>query len=341
MHTDRAPDPVHQPGSHAQDPPRKVRLRELAWPAVLRRTVTRFLAHDLLDWAAALTYYAVLSIFPGLLVLVSVLGMLGQDTTRALVDQITTLAPGAVGDILTDGIRNLQESRSSASLVAIVGVAAALWSASGYVGAFIRASNVVYGVPEGRPFWWVWPVRLALTVVSGVVLIVCSFLVVFTGRLAEALGRFIGAGGTFASVWDVAKWPVLVVLVSLILALLYWGAPNAVVGRFRIPSLGGLLAVVLWALASAGFALYVANFSSYNRTYGTLGGVIVFLVWLWISNIAVLLGAQFDAEVARGRAIVRGHPADVEPFTPLRSTAKKPAAGEAGGPATSREGANR
>lgn len=311
MRPDLPPDPVHHPSAPDDERPDKPTLIRL-----LRRSVSNFFANDLLDWAAALTYYSVLSIFPGLLVMVSALGMLGTDTTDELIDQVTDLVPGAVGQVLTDGIRNLQESAATASVVAIVGLLASLWSASGYVGAFMRASNVVYQVPEGRPVWRIWPVRLAITVIVGLLVAVCGLIVVFTGGMARWLGSMIGADEVAVTVWDMAKWPVLAVLVSLILAILYWAAPN-VTGRLRLPSAGGLVAVGLWAVASGGFAFYAANFASYNKTYGTLGGVIVFLVWLWISNIAVLLGAQLDAELRRARAIARG--ADTEPLLPLRA----------------------
>lgn len=295
MRTDRPPDPVHRVDENSS-------LRADRSPVgVVKRAAAGFGRHGLLDWAAALTYYSVLSIFPGLLVLVSLLGLTGASTTDTLVDEITRFAPGAAGDILVDQVRNLQESSSTASFFAIVGLAAALWSASGYVGAFMRASNTIHEVPEGRPVWWVWPVRIAVTVTTGVLLTVCSFLVVFTGGLARWLGRLIGIGDTFATVWDIAKWPVLVVLMSLILAVLYWAAPN-VSSRFSLVGWGSLTAIVLWGAASAGFALYVANFASYNETYGALGGVIVFLVWLWISNIAVLFGAQLDTEMRRRRS---------------------------------------
>jgi membrane protein len=303
-------------------PDRPTRLGVRAWFGVVRRTVREFGEDNLTDWAAALTYYAVLSIFPGLLVLVSVLGLLGQSAIQPLIDNIDTIAPGPVGEILTNGARSLTEAQSAAGLLAIVGVAGALWSASGYVAAFMRASNAIYDVPEGRPIWKTLPIRLGVTVIVGILLAVSALMVVFTGRLAEWVGDAIGAGPVLVAVWDVAKWPVLVILVSLMFAILYWASPNARQGGFRWISPGGVLAVLVWIAASAGFAIYVANFNSYNKTYGALGGVIIFFVWLWISNIAVLLGAEFDAELHRGRAIAAGHPEDEEPFVELRDTRK-------------------
>ena len=312
---DRSPEQLPVPEKPTQ-------LGRKGWWGVLKRTVSEFQRDNLTDWAAALTYYGVLSIFPGLLVLVSLLGLLGDSVTDRVVENLTAVAPGTARDIITDAVRGLQESSGSAGLLALVGLVAALWSASGYVGAFMRASNAVYDVPEGRPIWKTIPIRLAITVFTGVLIAVSALAVVLTGGLAEQAGKLLGIGSAAVTVWDIAKWPVLVLLVSLMFAVLYWASPNAKQGGFRWVTPGGLLAVVLWIVASAGFAFYVANFGSYNKTYGTLGGVIVFLVWLWISNIAILLGAEFDAELHRGRAIVAGHPADEEPFVDLRDDRK-------------------
>ncbi|AVT28347.1 hypothetical protein C6361_01260 [Plantactinospora sp. BC1] len=313
-----------QAGTHgagdAPDQPTKLGLR--GWWGVLRRTVREFGDDSLTDWAAALTYYAVLSIFPGLLVLVSVLGLIGDSVLQPLIDDMGKIAPGPVGEILKTGARNLTEAQGTAGLFAAVGLAVALWSASGYIGAFMRASNAIYDVPEGRPIWKTLPIRVAVTIVVGTLLAVSALMVVFTGRLAEWVGHAIGAGSTLITVWNIAKWPVLLVLVSLMFAILYWAAPNARQGGFRWITPGGLLAVLIWIIASGGFAFYVANFGTYNQTYGTLGGVVIFFVWLWISNLAVLLGAEFDAELHRGRAIAGGHPEDEEPFVELRDTRK-------------------
>ncbi len=274
----------------------------------------------LTDWAAALTYYAVLSIFPGLLLLVSILGLVGAPALQPLIDNMGTIAPGPVGEILAEGARGLTEAQGAAGLLALVGAAGALWSASGYIAAFMRAANAIYDVPEGRPFWKTVPIRLGVTVVVGALLAVSALMVVLTGDLARRVGDAFDAGSVLVTTWGIVKWPILVVIVSQMFALLYWASPNARQGGYRWISPGGLLAVVLWMLASAGFAIYVANFASYNKTYGVLGGVIIFFVWLWISNIAVLLGAEFDAELHRARAIAAGHPADREPYVELRDT---------------------
>jgi len=289
-----------------------------SWWQVVRRTVKEFNDDNLTDWAAALTYYSVLSIFPGLLVIVALLGLFGQSTIDTVVQDIGGAAPDAVRDLLVNATRGLRNSQDTAGVLAIVGLAGGLWSASNYVGAFMRASNAVYDVPEGRPIWKTLPIRVGLTVVVAVLLTASVLIVVLTGSLAEYVGDLIGAGSTTVTVWNIVKWPVLVIIISQILALLYWATPNAKQAGVRWVSPGGILAVVLWLAASAGFAFYVANFSSYNKTYGSLAGVVIFLVWLWISNIAVLLGAEFDAELHRGRAIETGHPDDEEPFVRLR-----------------------
>jgi membrane protein len=301
-------------------PKRPTGLSKRSWWAALKRTITEFNKDNVTDWAAALTYYSVLSIFPMLLVLTSVLGLLGPSATQALIDNISQVVPGQTRETIIGAIRELQSSRGTAGPLAIVGLAAALWSASAYLGAFMRAANAIYEMPEGRPLWKVWPLRVALTLAVVVLLAISAVGVVATGSLADRLGHLLGVGSTVVTVWEIAKWPVIVILVSLAFALLYWATPNVKQLGFRWLSPGGLLAVVLWAIASAGFAIYVANFSSYNKTYGSLAGVIVFLIWLWISNIAVLLGAELDAELARGRAIEAGAEPEMEPFLPPRDT---------------------
>ena len=315
---------MEQPAQPQTDHPRgPMALKRRSWWGVLKRTITEFREDNLTDWAAALTYYGVLSLFPGLLVLVSLLGLFGQSS-QPLIDSLTELAPGEVGQIIGDVVANLQANQQGAGLAAIFGIAVALWSASGYVGAFMRAANSVYDVPEGRPIWKKLPTRLAITIAAGLLVAVAAFMLVVTGPIARWLGDLIGLGEVAVTVWDIAKWPLLLLIVALILAVLYRGAPNVRHSGFRWVSPGALLAVIIWVIASAGFALYVANFGSYNKTYGVLAGAIVFLVWLWLTNIAVLLGAEFDAELERGRAIERGHPEDEEPFIRLRSTDKAP-----------------
>jgi membrane protein len=278
-------------------------LRTRSWAGVLKRTVTEFRADNLTDWAAALTYYGVLSIFPALIALVSVLGLIGHSATQPLIDNLNTLAPGPARQIFTSAITNLQKSQGTSGVLFFVGIAVAIWSASGYIGAFMRAANAIYEVEEERSFLIKRPLQLLLTVVLLVMVAVSAFAVVVTGGLATQVGKLLGIGGTAVTVWDIAKWPVVLLMVSLMFSILYWAAPNVKQPGFRWLTPGGLLAVFVWIVASAAFALYVANFSSYNKTYGALGGVIAFLVWLWISNLALLLGAELNAELERGRAL--------------------------------------
>jgi membrane protein len=292
------------------------------WWGAVKRTVKEFREDNLTDWAAALTYYGVLSIFPALLVLVSLLGLVGQSATQPLLDNVAAFAPGAAKDLLASAIENLQRSEGAAGLLFVVGLAAAIWAASGYIGAFMRAANVVWDVEEGRPIWKTIPLRLGITVLMLVLLVITALAVVLTGPLAQVVGDLVGLGDTAVAVWDIAKWPVLVLIVSFMFALLYYAAPNVRQPGFRWVSPGGILAVLLWIIASGLFALYVASFGSYNETYGSVGAIIVFLTWLWISNIAVLLGAEFNAELERGRVIEAGHPADEEPFLEPRDARK-------------------
>jgi membrane protein len=297
-------------------------LRGRSWGGVLKRTIKEFQDDNLSDWAAALTYYAILAIFPALLALVSILGLVGQSATQPLIDNIATVAPGSAKDIATDAIRNLQQSQGAAGILFVVALATAVWSASGYIAAFMRASNAIYDIGEGRPIWKTLPVRVGLTLVLLVLTAVSAVAVVVSGDLAREVGDTIGLGSTAVDVWNIAKWPVLVLLVSFMFALLYWAAPNVKQPGFRWLSPGGILAVLLWIAASLAFAFYVANFASYNKTYGALGGVIIFLVWLWISNIAVLLGAEFNAELERGRRLEAGERAHDDPYVEPRDTRK-------------------
>jgi membrane protein len=289
---------------------------------VAKRSVREFRDDNLVDWAAALTYYGVLSIFPALLALVSILGLFGNAAIQPLLDNLSGLAPSAVKDILTQSLQSLAQSQRTAGVFAIVGVAFAVWSASGYVAAFMRASNTVYDIQEGRPIWKTLPVRVAVTVIILILLAVSATIVVFTGDLARRAGELLGIGDAGVLIWNIAKWPVLLLAVSLMLAILYWAAPNVRHRGLKWVSPGSALAVVSWIVVSAAFSLYVANFGSYNKTYGTLAGMIIFLIWLWISNIAVLFGVEFDAELQRARAIEAGHPSGDEPYVEPRDTRK-------------------
>jgi membrane protein len=304
------------------DPEGPEDLPRRSWWGVLKRTVREFKDDNITDWAAALTYYGILAIFPALLALISVLGLIGPSATQPLIDNLSAVAPGPAKQIVTSAIQNLQQNSGAAGVLFVVGIAAALWSASGYVAAFMRASNAIYGVGEGRPIWKTLPVRVLTTLVLLLMLAAVTLAVTITGGLADQVGKLLGIGTTAVSVWDIVKWPVILVVVITMFAILYWAAPNVKHPRFRWISPGGILGVILWIAASAGFAFYVANFASYNKTYGALGGVIVFLVWLWVSNIAILLGAEFNAELERGRQIEAGQPADREPILPPRDTRK-------------------
>ena len=294
-------EPATAPGKPTDLSPR-------AWWGALKRTVTEFRADNLTDWAAALTYYAILSIFPALIVLVAILGLAGDSATQSVLDNLNELGPGPATDIVSGAIEEIAASQGTAGIALVIGLMAALWSASGYVGAFSRACNVVYEVEEGRPFWKLRPLQLAMSLLLILLVALSAIAVVVTGPLAEQVGNLFGLGSTAVTIWDIAKWPVIVVTVITMLAMLYYGAPNVRQPGFRWITPGGVLGVGLWLLASAGFALYVANFGAYNKTYGSLAGVIVFLIWLWISNLAVLLGAELNAELERGREVESGVP---------------------------------
>jgi membrane protein len=306
----------------AQDKPEKpTEIHKQSWKYVGRKVLREFSEDQCTDQAAALTYYAVLAVFPALLALFSVLGLVGQGqkAVKAITDIMKPLVSQDTLNTFTPILESLARSQG-AGIALIIGVAGALWSASGYIGAFIRASNAIYKMEEGRPMWKTLPLRVGLTLGMVILLAITAIGVVITGVVAERIGALFGIGSTGVLIWDIAKWPVLAVLVSLAIALLYWAAPNVQHPGFRWLTPGSVLAVVLWVIASVGFGVYVANFGSYNKTYGSLAAVVVFLVWLWISNLAVLLGAEFDAELARSQRIETGQPEDKEPFLPPRDT---------------------
>jgi membrane protein len=289
--------------------------------ATLRRTAKEFSDDNLTHWAAALTYYAVLSIFPALLAAVSILGLIGSSAIQPLVNNLSTVAPGPAKEILTGALKGLQQGGGGAGVLFVVALAGAIWSASGYISAFMDASNAIYDIEEGRPIWKKLPLRLAITVVMLVLLAVSAVAVVLSGPVAEQAGTLFGVGSSALAVWDIAKWPVLVLIASFMFAVLYYSAPNVKQPGLGSVVPGGVAAVVLWIVLSAAFAFYVTSFGSYNKTYGALGGVIAFLVWLWLTNVAILLGAEFNAERARGRFISAGHAPDQEPYLPPRSRA--------------------
>src|SRR4051794_27320189 len=312
------PQPTRTREREREPPDNPTDLPKQSWLQILKRTGKQFSDDQLTTWAAALTYYAILSIFPALLALVSILGLIGPSATQPLLDNLSSVAPGPAKDILTNVLKSLESNQGSSGLAFIIGLAVAIWSASGYIGAFMDAANNVWDAPEGRPVWKRIPLRLVLTVVMLILLAASALAVVLTGPLAKSIGDIIGVGSTFVTVWNIAKWPVLLLVVSFMISLLYWAGPNVKHPRFPWVTPGGILAVLLWIVASALFAFYVANFASYNKTYGSLGGVIVFLVWLWITNLIILLGAEFNAEMERSRQIAGGHPPDAEPYLPLR-----------------------
>jgi len=292
------------------------------WIAILKRSLREFKHDDVTDRAAALTYFGVLALFPAVLVLVSVLGLLGKSTTHKVLDNVAKIAPGGVHTFLNGVVTQVQGKAGIAGIAGIIGLLVALWSASGYVAAFMRASNAIYDVDEGRPIWKTIPVRLLTTLALVIMLVIAAAIVVLTGPIANQVGQAFGIGNAAVLAWEIAKWPVLLVIVSIMISLLYKASPNVQQPDFRWISAGGVIAVAIWLIASGAFALYVSFSGSYNKTYGSLATVIIFLVWLWISNIAILLGAEFNAESQRERAIRAGLPEDLEPFAELRDTRK-------------------
>ena len=308
-----------------QDTGRPTDLPARSWKDTLKRTIRETKDDHLTDWAASLTYYGILSLFPALLVLVALLGVFGTypKTTNALLDIVRDLGPASAVDTFRKPIEGVVRNKGGASALLGIGLVFALWSASSYVGAFMRANNVIYEVEEGRRFWMLRPLQIAVTIVMVLATAVVAVAIVITGPLASSIGDVVGLGSTAVTVWNIAKWPVLLLIVLTMIAVLYWVAPNVQQPGFRWITPGSILAVVVWLLVSLAFGLYVANFGKYNSTYGSLGGVVIFLIWLWLTNLAILFGAEFNAELERSRELEQGQPAEDELQLPPRKEPKR------------------
>jgi len=306
---------------HSRKPDKPSDVRKPNWKYILKRTVREFSKDKCTDLAAALTYFGVLSLFPALLAMVSLLGVIGQaeQTTQTLLQVVEGVASPEVVQTLRQPIQQLA-SAPAAGFALIAGLAGALWSASGYVGAFSRAMNRIYEVEEGRPFYKLRPVMLVITLIMLLLAVVMAVLLVVSGPVAQAIGDAVGLGETVVTVWNIAKWPVLVIFAILIIAVLYYATPNVKQPKFRWMSVGALIALLVLALASLGFFFYVSNFGNYNKTYGAIGGMIVLLLWIWIANISLLFGAEFDAEMERGRQLQGGIEAEDTIQLPPRDT---------------------
>jgi membrane protein len=296
-------------------------LEKRSWKYVARKTLREFSDDECTDQAAALTYYAVLAVFPAMLALFSLLGVVGRapQAVKAVKDIMKPLVSADMLKTFTPFLDSLAKSQG-ASVALIIGLAGALWSASGYVGAFGRAMNRIYEIDEGRPFWKLRPLMLVITLGAVLLSALVLVMLIVSGGLAQSIGDTIGLGDTAVTVWNIVKWPLIGLIVMMVVALLYYATPNVKQPKFKWLSVGAAIAIVIWVLASVAFAFYVSNFGSYNKTYGTLAGVIVTLLWLWITNLALLLGAEVDSEMERGRELEAGIPAEEELQLPARDT---------------------
>jgi membrane protein len=323
MTIDRSLENEHRPAPDSdRKPDSPTDISKRSWGYIFKRTLNEFSADKCTDLAAGMTYYAVLSIFPGLLAVVSILGVFGQGeaTTRTIIDLLEQL--GAPPDALSliEGPINQMTTATGAGLALVVGIIGAIWTASGFVRAFGRAMNLMYDVDEGRPFWKLYPVMLGVTLVLVTVVVIMMLLLILSGGFAQALGDIIGLGETALMVWNIVRWPILVLLVVFMIAVLYYATPNIKQPKFRWLSIGAVVAIVVMALATAGFGFYVANFGNYNATYGAIGGVIVLLLWIWIMNVVLLFGGELDAEIERGRQLQAGIRAEETLQLPPRDT---------------------
>ncbi len=296
-------------------------IQKRTWFYVARKVRREFSDDQCTDLAAALTYYGVLAIFPAVLALSAILGLVGQAETsvQTVLDVMRPLVSEKTLGTIEPTLLELASSQG-AGLVLVLGLLGALWSASGYVGAFGRAMNRIYEIGEGRPFWKLRPIMLAITLVAILLVALVLLMLILSGPVAQSIGDQIGLGDQALQVWDLAKWPVMVAAVMLVVAILYYATPNVQQPKFRWISVGAAVAILIWMLAAAGFAFYVANFASYNKTYGSLAGVVVGLVFLWLTNVALLLGAEIDSELERGRQLQAGIAAESELQLPARDT---------------------
>ncbi|MFC4147149.1 YihY/virulence factor BrkB family protein [Micromonospora mangrovi] len=317
--------PVVTDRQQARIPRRMRQLSWATWRGVLVRSGRNFVKDNCADWAAALTYYGVLALFPSTIVVVALVGLVsdGERTVDTLIGLARDVGAGSVvgNEGFVDVIRGVVDQQSSARVLLSFGLLGALWSASGFIGAFTRASNAIYGVEEGRPFYRLRPLQIGLAGLSLLLLAVVAVALIVSGPVTDAVGDLVHAGGLARTVWSVAKWPVLALLMMTLLSLLFWIAPNVRQPRFRWLTPGGGLALLAWVLASFGFGLYVSNFASYDVTYGSLGAVIAFLVWLYLSNCALMLGVQVNAELQRGRVLQSGAGDPGEPVLPPKAPA--------------------
>lgn len=309
-----APDDEAKPDSLGE-------VTKASWGYILRKTMREFSKDQCTDLAAALTYYSVLALFPAVIALVSIIGLVGNgpETVQTLLDILGQVGGASIAETLSEPLMSVSQA-PGAGLALVIGLASALWSASGYVGAFGRAMNRMYEIGEGRPIWKLRPVLLLVTLVTVLLVALVAGALVISGPAAQAVGDAIGLGSTTVLAWNIAKWPVILAAVVLIVALLYYATPNVQQPKFRWISVGALVAILVWVLASAAFGLYIATFSNYSKTYGSLAGVIVFLLWLWLTNLALLFGAELDSELERGRELQAGIAAERTLQLPPRDT---------------------
>ncbi|MCZ2838279.1 YihY/virulence factor BrkB family protein [Modestobacter sp. VKM Ac-2985] len=272
----------------------------------LKRAAKEFSEDGLTDWAATLTYYGVLALFPALTALASIIGLLTDP--EELTTALTEVVPEQAANTLNPVIEQVAGSPSAAGFGLVLGLFGAIWSASGYVGAFTRAANVVYETREGRKIWKLKPLQLLITLIGILFAALILAMLVLSGPVVDAVGQALGLGSTVLTVWTWVKWPVILVVLALMIAVLYYATPNAKLRGFKWVSPGAGMAILVAVVASALFAFYVANFSSYNATYGALAGVVIFLIWFWLINLALLFGIELDSEMERTKELKDGVP---------------------------------
>lgn len=306
---ERAEAPAPDNSSKPENP---TQVSKRSWKYIFKRSLAEFTQDGCTDLAASLTYFTVLSVFPGLLAVVSLLGVFGQgqQTADAITEFLAGRVPEELNTLLEPTITNLTQATGAGIVALIIGVASGLWTASGYVGAFSRAMNRVYDVSEGRTFIKHKASMLAVTLFVVVTVVLIFLMVLLSGSIARTLGDAIGLGETSVMVWNIAKWPVVLLLLILLVAVLYYATPNVQQPKFKWVSPGAVFAIIGVIVAAVGFSIYATQFASQADTYGVIGGVILGLLGIWIFNNVLLFGAEIDAELQRGRELEAGLPSE-------------------------------
>ncbi|MEV0368800.1 YihY/virulence factor BrkB family protein [Streptomyces sp. NPDC050636] len=270
----------------------------------LRRTPVSVWNDDVTDWAASLTYYSVLALLPSLIVTVSLIGVADPAATEQLINHISSIAPAESSPTVRRALVSMAHQHTAAWVVVGGALISALWSSCSYLAVFRRALHAMHRTKDDRPPWRKAPRIIATALLLMALLISSAVALLASGPIARALGRTLGLGEAGETTWNLVKWPLLLLLATVLAMVLFRSGPPSSRGVRRAAP-GGVVAVLLWLVSSAGFAVYASYVGTFNRLYGSLAGPVVFLIWLWFSHLSLLSGAQFNVELARAGRVVR------------------------------------